>query len=93
MAAPQSEELLTLWQEFEARQTPEAKYAAAVDRIMAFFMNANNQGGTWIKYNISRKLALEKNAHIKEGSTSLWAMAQRILQEADECGYMSKASS
>ncbi len=28
---PQSEELLALWQEFESRQTPEAKYAAAVD--------------------------------------------------------------
>ncbi len=87
---PQSEELLALWQEFEARQTPEAKYAAAVDRIMAFFMNANNQGGTWVKYNISRKLALEKNAHIAEGSNSLWEMAQRILQEADERDYMSK---
>lgn len=89
---PQNQELLALWQEFEARQTAEAKYAAAVDRIMAFFMNANNQGGTWAKHNIPRALALEKNAHIAEGSSRLWEMAQSILQEADQQGYMGKVS-
>jgi putative hydrolase of HD superfamily len=90
LAAPQRDELLALWQEFEARQTPEAQYAAAVDRIMAFFMNMHNQGGTWAKYNIPVELVLEKNAHIQNGSKNLWKIAQRILEDAYSQGYIRK---
>ena len=87
----QGNELLALWEKFEARQTPEEQYAAAVDRIMAFFMNANNQGGTWAKYNINLELVLEKNAHIQAGSETLWKLAQNILQDAHKNSHIAKA--
>ena len=91
LGVQQGNELLALWEEFEARQTPEAQYAAAVDRIMAFFMNANNQGGTWAKHNINLELVLEKNAHIQAGSETLWELAQCILEDTYKSGHITKA--
>jgi putative hydrolase of HD superfamily len=88
--AEQRDEYLGLWREFEDRKTPEAKYAAAVDRIMAFIVNSRNKGGNWPENNITVKKALEKNAHMEEGSKALWEVAQRILEECCAKGYISQ---
>lgn len=92
LGSPQKEAYLSLWQEFEARQTPEAKYAAAVDRIMAFIMNSRNHGGNWIPNNITIERALEKNAHMQEGSETIWEMAQSMLAECQQKGYIQTES-
>ena len=87
----QYKEYLEIWTEFEARQTPEARYAAAIDRLMAFIMNSNNQGGTWLEYQLSLEQVLEKNSHIAEGSSNLWELVQIITTEANDKNYFAKA--
>lgn len=77
----QAAELLQFWREFEARETPEAQFAAAIDRLVAFLLNAGNRGGTWIEHEITTDQVLEKNGHIAEGSEALWAVARQIAQE------------
>jgi putative hydrolases of HD superfamily len=72
-------ELLSLWSEFEERKTPEAKYAASIDRVIAFIINNENNGGTWKKYQITREQILDKNSHIAEGSIELWKLANSIV--------------
>ena len=37
----------TLWEEFDAMETPDAKYAAAMDRLQPFLHNTLTEGHTW----------------------------------------------
>ena len=74
----QGEELLDLWNEFEAKETKESKFANSVDRLMAFIMNSNNNGGTWAEYNLELEQVLNKNSEIKNGSDNLWELAQAL---------------
>lgn len=87
---PLRSDYISLWREFEERQTPESRYAAAVDRLMAFIMNSNNRGGNWPSNNITLEKILAKNAHIAEGSRSLWEVAQMIAESCREQGYISE---
>src|SRR6266508_1253015 len=36
-----------LWEEFEAQDTPESRFANAIDRLQPFLLNAHSQGGSW----------------------------------------------
>ena len=76
---PLGAELLALWREFEAANTPDSRFAAAVDRISAFLLNDKNNGGTWAKHKIPVETILAKNAHISAGSDQLWEAAQEIV--------------
>lgn len=73
-------ELLALWREFETANTPDSRFAAAVDRISAFLLNDKNNGGTWAQHKIPVKTILAKNAHISAGSDQLWEAAQEIVR-------------
>lgn len=86
----QHDEYMALWQEFENRDTNEAKYAAAVDRFIPFVMNSHNNGGSWTENCITVKQALDKNAHMQEGSKTLWEMAQTMLTDCHSNGYIDK---
>lgn len=88
LPASQRAALLGLWDEFEARETPAARYAAAVDRFMAFVMNANNDGGTWVEHALSARQVLDKNAHVREGSVALWEALEEIVAAAEAAGHL-----
>lgn len=85
LPSDQEAEFLALWQEFEARETQEAKFAAAVDRVVAFLMNRGNGFGTWSEHGIAPELVLERNAHIVEGSAAIWELAQEIVGQYGAC--------
>jgi len=87
---PQREEFLLLWKEFEARKTPEAQYAASIDRILPIIMNSQNKGGIWKENGITVERVLEKNSHIFDGSKVLWETTQAILEESYKKGYIDK---
>jgi putative hydrolase of HD superfamily len=78
-----------LWQEFEERSSPEARYAAAIDRAIGFLMNINNDGGTWKKHNLSPDRILSANSHIAAGSEELWRWINETVQRAVELKYIS----
>ncbi len=66
--------LLGLFEEFEARQTGDAKYANAIDRAEPLLQNICNRGETWRARGISYPQILEVNEHrIREGCEPLWA--------------------
>jgi len=85
----QSSEFRALWDEFEARQTPEAKFAAAVDRFHPMLLNCSTEGAAWKKHGITSERVLARNAHIAEGSTDLWAYAQAMVSRAVNDGHLS----
>ncbi len=76
------------WDEFEARETPEAKFAAAVDRFQPMLLNCLTEGAAWQKHGITRPQVIARNQHIKEGSATLWAYASKMIDEAVAKGHL-----
>ncbi|MEU0488785.1 HD domain-containing protein [Nocardiopsis changdeensis] len=83
----QAEAARALWEEFEARVTPEARFARAVDRLSPMLANWHNEGGTWVRFGITRAQVMEKVKLIAEGSEALGAYATALIDDADRRGY------
>ncbi|MFW9843565.1 MAG: HD domain-containing protein [Candidatus Thorarchaeota archaeon] len=84
----QNKEYLDLWEEFEAMETPEARFAAAVDRLQPLLLNLYSEGHAWKKYGIKKSQVIERNHHIAKGSEVLWDFAQSLIDEAVNRGYL-----
>jgi putative hydrolase of HD superfamily len=81
-----------LWQEFEDGATPEAKYAAALDRLQPVVHNYFTRGHSWKKYGIKRSQVLKRLYPIREVSDTLWTFALELLQRAVDRGYLADDS-
>ncbi|WP_373049823.1 HD domain-containing protein [Thalassovita aquimarina] len=69
----QAAELLSLWQEFEANETPDARFAKALDRFQPPNQNLASGGGSWIEYNVDYDtIAARVGAKIAHGAPVLW---------------------
>ncbi len=77
-----------IWVEFEAQETAEAKFAAAIDRLWPCIQNYHNGGGSWLEFKVSLQKALEMNRHIAEGSKPLWEYVECMLRDASHQGLM-----
>lgn len=81
-------ELIALWQEFEAGETTEARFANAVDRAMPALLNLNNKGQSWKENGISyERVVLRLRRQIEDGCPALWTYMAARLEEARELGY------
>lgn len=87
----QAREFRALWDEFEEKQTPEAKFATAVDRFQPMMLNVRTHGGGWKKHGITHDRVIARNQHVAAGSTALWTYADQMLQDAVEAGYLAPA--
>ncbi|QVJ01653.1 HD domain-containing protein [Nocardiopsis eucommiae] len=76
-----------LWDEFEARLTPEARFARAVDRLAPMLANWHNEGGAWVRFGVTKAQVLEKVKLVSEGSEALGAYATALIDDADRRGY------
>lgn len=86
----QGKELMELWEEFDAMETPEAKYAASMDRLQPMLLNFLNKGGTWSEHHIVRKQVEQRNHHINDGAPKLWEFATEMLDKSVEEGYLTE---
>lgn len=70
----QAERYLALWREFEAAETPDARFAKSLDRVQPVMLNLSNDGGTWRDYNVTRD-QLESRVGVKvlRGAPRIWA--------------------
>lgn len=84
----QAAELRALWEEFEARATPEARFAAAVDRLQPILHNAATEGHTWRQHGVVRAQVEAVNRHIADGAPDLWKLVRRLLDEAVARGHL-----
>lgn len=88
LPAEQGAELRACWEEFEAKQTPEAKFAAAVDRLQPILLNILSGGEKWREHGVTRKMVIARNQHAKEGAAEVWAYAQSLLDDAVARGFL-----
>ena len=71
----QGKALRALWEEFEARETPEAKFARTMDNIQPLMLNAATDGKAWEEHGVHLSQVLGRNERTAEGSEVLWKYA------------------
>ncbi|WP_439555982.1 HD domain-containing protein [Dyadobacter sp.] len=86
----QAEDLIAVWDEFEAGETDEAKFAKSMDRLEPLLQNVSNNGGTWKEYNVDYKKVYEKKQVIKNGSVSIWNYAEKLIEDSVTSGILKK---
>ena len=86
----QAEELISIWEEFEAGNTAEAKFARAMDRLEPLLQNSSNQGGTWKEFDVPYSKVYHKKKVIKEGAATIWDYAENLLNENVVKGILRK---
>jgi len=86
----QAEELIAIWEEFEAGQTNEAKFARSMDRLEPLLQNTSNNGGTWKEFGVNFEKVHQKKSVIKEGSNAIWDFAEQLINESVEKGILKK---
>jgi putative hydrolases of HD superfamily len=78
----QRDELRALWEEFDARESPEARFANALDRMMPSLQNYQNGGGTWRAAGVDREAVYRRLQPIEDGSQTLWDYVETMLDDA-----------
>lgn len=91
LPAEQGKELKALWEEFEARETTEAKFANALDRLQPLLHNSRTEGGTWKIHNVNRKQVMWRMDPVREGMPEVWPLVLKIVEDACGCGWIAAA--
>ncbi|MDI1250167.1 MAG: HD domain-containing protein [Lacunisphaera sp.] len=84
----QAGEFRTLWDEFEAHATPEARFALACDRFHPMLLNCLTDGHAWQKHGVTQDRVLARNAMVADGSTAIWEYAVKMIDDAVAQGHL-----
>lgn len=71
----QGKKLRSLWDEFEEGESPEAKFAKAMDNIQPVMLNAASNGKSWAERGIKLSQILNRNKSTALASDDLWQFA------------------
>jgi putative hydrolases of HD superfamily len=89
LAEPLATELRAAWDEFEARTTPEARFARALDRAQPMLQNLWTDGASWRKHGITAAQVRAKNGPlVHDGAPLLWEHLDRMLLDAVARGVL-----
>jgi putative hydrolase of HD superfamily len=87
----QRDHFRSLWDEFEERSTPEARFAKAMDRLQPPLLNYGNRGGTWRTPKVTEKDVHARKSVIKDASGELWQYAQDLIHTQAANGWVPRA--
>jgi putative hydrolase of HD superfamily len=82
------DQLRSLWEEFDAKESPDAQFAAALDRLQPVLHNYLTQGGTWKKAGVTVDKVRHRVAPIAKGSPILGEFAEALIQDAIQQGFL-----
>lgn len=77
----QKEELSALFDEFEACETPEARFARTMDNLQPLMLNDSNNGADWRRHDVSAEQVLKRQSGTKLGSEKLFEVADGIIRD------------
>lgn len=77
----QKEDLMMIFDEFEKSETPEAKFVRAMDNLQPLILNNSNNGDDWKVHNVTSKQIYGRQNSTKNGSTTLFELTDKIIQE------------
>lgn len=78
----QAGELRQLWEEFEARETAEAHFANAVDRLIPLLLNYQSGGRTWQENGVTSDRIEWIHGRIGAGSRTLAELSRKVIETA-----------
>ena len=85
----QARELRGLWDEFEARETAESRFANALDRLIPLLLNYASGGRTWQENGVTSDRIEWIHGRIGEGSAALSALSRKVIETAVAEGILS----
>jgi putative hydrolases of HD superfamily len=91
LPADQGAELRRIWDEFEERATPEARFARALDRLQPMLQDVEAGGRAWQEQGVTADQVLAKVELIEDGSPSLGRFAGRLIEQAVADGILPPA--
>ncbi|MDE7183062.1 MAG: HD domain-containing protein [Lachnospiraceae bacterium] len=77
----QKAEFTALFDEFEAYETPESKFAHAMDNLQPLLLNDSNGGGDWRAHDVAAEQVYARQIKTKLGSEKLFEVTDNILQK------------
>lgn len=86
----QKKELIALFDEFEAQETPESQFAKAMDNIQPMLLNNANNGIDWKNHTVKAEQVYARQTGTKKGSDTLYELADSIIQENIRKGNLEK---
>ena len=88
LSSPQDKEWRALWDEFEARITPDAKFAKAIDRLLPIFSNIYNGGDLWKQNKVTLAQVQANVDIIRDASPQLADMVDELVLMAAKEGFL-----
>jgi len=88
----QADGYLALWNEFAAAGTADARYAKAIDRLQPILLKHAAGGGTWTDRDVDEGRERALTRRIAEGSPTLWRVAETVIRDAVDRGWLKPAS-
>lgn len=70
-----------LWEEFEAQDTPESRFANTLDKIQPIMLNDATGGVSWREHGVKESQIMGRNARTHEGSEQLWEYARGLIEK------------
>ena len=75
LPAAQAEQLRAAWDEYEASETPEARFALSLDRLMPMIHNSLTEGRAWQANGVTADKVRQRAESISRGAPALGALA------------------
>ena len=77
----QGEELKSLFEEYEANETPEARFVRVMDNFQPLLLNNSNDGRDWKEHEITKSQVLKRHMKTKLGSNVIWECSEKIIED------------
>lgn len=84
----QGRKMRLLWEEFEVQETPEARFASALDRVQPIIQNYHTEGHSWVIHGIRHSQVVERNAIVRDAVPPLWEHVLEILDHSVGEGWL-----
>jgi HAD-superfamily hydrolase, subfamily IIB len=81
----------SLWEEFDAMETPDSKYAACMDRLQPFLHNTLTDGFTWVESGTNRAVVEKRMAVIKEFMPEVYKWVEENMNRAIAMGWLKES--
>ena len=84
----QKKELMALFEEFEERKSPEAKFARSMDNLQPLILNNSNGGSDWKEHGVKAEQVYRRQSETQLGSKTLFEVTDQIIRENMEKGSL-----
>lgn len=84
----QATQFRALWEEYEAAESADARFASMLDRALPIIQNLHNQGKSWRENGIRLEQVIARNQRLADEWPALWSHLRRHLDSARQRGWL-----